>query len=53
MLHYGVGFTTAEAAEVMGNEEATVRSQLCTGHRRLATLLKLRCPEHPDGKNRS
>ncbi|WP_307671930.1 hypothetical protein [Streptomyces sp. V4I2] len=48
-----MGFTAAEAAEVMGNEEATVRSQLRTGRRRLATLLKLRCPEHPDGKNRS
>jgi RNA polymerase sigma-70 factor (ECF subfamily) len=53
LLHYGMGFTAAEAAEVMGNEEATVRSQLRTGRRRLATLLKLRCPEHPDGKNRS
>ncbi|MGV9248695.1 RNA polymerase sigma factor [Streptomyces sp. NPDC003710] len=53
LLHYGMGFTAAEAAEVMGNEEATVRSQLRTGRRRLATLLKLHCPEHPDGKNRS
>ncbi|WP_328550906.1 MULTISPECIES: hypothetical protein [unclassified Streptomyces] len=31
LLHYGRGFTAAEAAEVMGNEEATVRSQLRTG----------------------
>ncbi|XES01071.1 RNA polymerase sigma factor [Streptomyces sp. S1D4-11] len=50
LLYYGIGFTAAEAAVLMGNEEATVRSQLRTG-RRLATLLKLRCPEHPDGKN--
>ncbi|PWJ02371.1 RNA polymerase subunit sigma-24 [Streptomyces sp. NWU49] len=53
LLHYGLGFTAAEAAEVMGNQEATVRSQLRTGRRRLTTLLKLRCPEHPDGKNPS
>jgi RNA polymerase sigma-70 factor (ECF subfamily) len=53
LLHYGMGFTAAEAAEVMGNEEATVRSQLRTGRERLAHLLKLPCPEHPDGKNRS
>ncbi|MEU3862663.1 sigma-70 family RNA polymerase sigma factor [Streptomyces sp. NPDC028722] len=53
LLHYGMGFTAAEAAEVMGNQESTVRSQLRTGRRRLTTLLKLRCPEHPDGKNRS
>ncbi|MFC9949965.1 RNA polymerase sigma factor [Streptomyces prasinus] len=52
LLHYGLDFTAAEAAEVMGNQEATVRSQLRTGRRRLSTLLKLRCPEHPDGKNR-
>jgi RNA polymerase sigma-70 factor (ECF subfamily) len=51
LLYYGIGFTAAEAAVLMGNEEATVRSQLRTGRRRLATLLKLRCPEHPDGKN--
>lgn len=48
-----MGFTAAEAAEVMGNEEATVRSQLRTGRERLAHMLRLRCPEHPDGKNRS
>ncbi|MDQ0904284.1 RNA polymerase sigma factor (sigma-70 family) [Streptomyces canus] len=53
LLHYGMGFTAAEAAEVMGNEEATVRSQLRTGRERLAVTLKLRCPEHPDGKNHS
>lgn len=53
LLHYGMGFTAAEAAVLMGNEEATVRSQLRTGRRRLAHMLKLRCPEHPDGKNRS
>jgi RNA polymerase sigma-70 factor (ECF subfamily) len=53
LLHYGMDFTTAEAAELMGNEEATLRSQLRTGRRRLATLLKLHCPEHPDGKNPS
>jgi RNA polymerase sigma-70 factor (ECF subfamily) len=53
LLHYGMGFTAAEAAEVMGNQETTVRSQLRTGRRRLATLLKLRCPEHPNGKNPS
>jgi RNA polymerase sigma-70 factor (ECF subfamily) len=53
LLHYGLGFTAAEAAEVMGNQETTVRSQLRTGRRRLATLLKLRCPEHPNGKNPS
>ncbi|MFE9687811.1 RNA polymerase sigma factor [Streptomyces sp. NPDC006285] len=53
VLHYGMGFTTAEAAVLMGNEEATVRSQLRTARQRLATLLKLRCPEHPDGKNPS
>jgi hypothetical protein len=47
-----MGFTGAEASEVMGNEEATVRSQLRTGRRRFATLLRLRCSEHPDGKNR-
>ncbi|MFE0453144.1 RNA polymerase sigma factor [Streptomyces sp. NPDC058914] len=52
LLHYGMGFTAAEAAAVMGNEEATVRSQLRTGRERLAYTLKLRCPEHPDGKNR-
>lgn len=46
-----MGFTAAEAAEVMGNQESTGRSQLRTGPRRLTTLLKLRCPEHPDGKN--
>ncbi|MFI1169092.1 RNA polymerase sigma factor [Streptomyces sp. NPDC020801] len=51
LLHYGMGFTAAEAAAVMGNEEATVRSQLRTGRERLAHLLKLNCPEHPDGKN--
>jgi RNA polymerase sigma-70 factor (ECF subfamily) len=51
LLYYGIGFTAAEAAVLMGNEEATVRSQLRTGRRRLATLLKLRCPEHSDGKN--
>ncbi|MGW7047042.1 RNA polymerase sigma factor [Streptomyces avermitilis] len=51
LLYYGMGFTAAEAAVLMGNEEATVRSQLRTGRRRLATLLKIRCPEHPDGKN--
>lgn len=53
LLHYGMGFTAAEAAVVMGNEKATVRSQLRTGRQRLANLLRLRCPEHPDGKNRS
>jgi RNA polymerase sigma factor (sigma-70 family) len=53
LLHYGMGFTAAEAADVMGNEEATVRSQLRTGRERLAYMLKLRCPEHPDGKNHS
>ncbi|MDQ1033611.1 RNA polymerase sigma factor (sigma-70 family) [Streptomyces sp. V3I8] len=53
VLYYGMGFTTAEAAVLMGNEEATVRSQLRTGRRRLATLLKIRRPEHPDGKNPS
>lgn len=53
LLHYGLGFTAAEAAEVMGNQDATVRSQLRTGRRRLATLLKLLCPKHPDGKNPS
>ncbi|MFJ3310836.1 RNA polymerase sigma factor [Streptomyces sp. NPDC086549] len=53
LLHYGMGFTAAEAAVLMGNEEATVRSQLRTGRQRLATLLKLPSPEHPDGKNRS
>ncbi|GAA2523940.1 sigma-70 family RNA polymerase sigma factor [Streptomyces longisporus] len=53
LLHYGMGFTAAEAADVMGNEEATVRSQLRTGRERLAHTLKLRCPETPDGKNRS
>ncbi|TPQ21366.1 RNA polymerase sigma factor [Streptomyces sporangiiformans] len=53
LLYYGTGFTTAGAAGVMGNEEATVRSQLRTGRRRLATLLKLRYPESPDGKNPS
>ncbi|MDX3589095.1 RNA polymerase sigma factor [Streptomyces europaeiscabiei] len=53
LLHYGMGFTAAEAAEVMGNEEATVRSQLRTGRERLAYTLKLRCPEYPDGKNHS
>jgi RNA polymerase sigma-70 factor (ECF subfamily) len=53
LLHYGMGFTAAEAGEVMGDEEATVRSQLRTGRRRLPTLLKLRCPKHPDGQNRS
>jgi RNA polymerase sigma-70 factor (ECF subfamily) len=53
LLHYGMGFTAAEAADVMGNEEATVRSQLRTGRERLAYTLKLRCPEHPDGKNHS
>ena len=53
LLHYGMGFTAAEAAEVMGNEEATVRSQLRTGRERLAHTLKLRCPEHTDGKNHS
>jgi len=46
-----MGFSSAEAAVLMGNEEATVRSQLRTGRQRLATLLKLRCPEHTDGKN--
>jgi RNA polymerase sigma-70 factor (ECF subfamily) len=39
LLHYGMGCTAAEASEVMGIEEATVRSQLRTGRRRLATLL--------------
>jgi RNA polymerase sigma-70 factor (ECF subfamily) len=53
LLHYGMGFTAAEAAEVMGNQEATVRSQLRTGRERLAATLRLRCPEHPNGKNRS
>lgn len=53
LLHYGMGFTAAEAAEVMGNEQATVRSQLRTGRERLAYTLKLRCPENSDGKNRS
>ncbi|MET9444392.1 sigma-70 family RNA polymerase sigma factor [Streptomyces sp. NPDC006610] len=54
LLPYGMGCTAAEAAEVMGNEEATVRSQLRTGRERLAHMLRLRrCPEHPDGKNRS
>ncbi|MCF3131956.1 RNA polymerase sigma factor [Streptomyces olivochromogenes] len=53
LLHYGMGFTAAEAAVLVGNEEATVRSQLRTGRQRLATLLKLPSPEHPDGKNRS
>lgn len=53
LLHYGMGFSAAEAAVLMGNEEATVRSQLRTGRQRLANLLKLRCPEHPDGKNHS
>ncbi|MER5228330.1 RNA polymerase sigma factor [Streptomyces flaveus] len=50
VLYYGMGFSAAEATVVMGNEEATVRSQLRTGRQRLATLLKLPCPEHPDGK---
>ncbi|MEU3953596.1 sigma-70 family RNA polymerase sigma factor [Streptomyces achromogenes] len=53
LLHYGMGLTTAEAAEVMGNQAATVRSQIRTGRQRLATMLKLRCPEHPEGENRS
>ncbi|MFF7358359.1 RNA polymerase sigma factor [Streptomyces filipinensis] len=53
LLHYGMGFTAAEAAEVMGNQEATVRSQLRTGRERLIATLKLRCPEHPNGKTRS
>ncbi|WP_405626581.1 RNA polymerase sigma factor [Streptomyces sp. NBC_01396] len=47
VLYYGMGFSAAEAAVLMGNEEATVRSQLRTGRLRLATLLKLRCPEPP------
>jgi RNA polymerase sigma factor (sigma-70 family) len=51
LLYYGIGFTAAEAAVLMGNEVATVRSQLRTGRRRLATLLKLHCPEQSDGKN--
>lgn len=51
LLHYGMGFSAAEAAEVMGNEEATIRSQLRTGRKRLAHTLKLHCPENPDGKN--
>jgi RNA polymerase sigma-70 factor (ECF subfamily) len=50
VLYYGMGFSAAEAAVLMGNEEATVRSQLRTGRERLATLLKVHCPEHPDGK---
>ncbi|MFC8094614.1 RNA polymerase sigma factor [Streptomyces sp. NPDC057301] len=53
LLYYGIGFTTAEAAELMGTVDATVRSQLRTGRRRLATLLKLRCPEQSDGTNPS
>ncbi|MFD7771312.1 sigma factor-like helix-turn-helix DNA-binding protein [Streptomyces sp. NPDC059787] len=53
LLRYGPGFTAAEAAEVMGNQKSTVRSRLRTGRRRLTTLLRLRCPEHPDGKNLS
>ncbi|MER6093358.1 RNA polymerase sigma factor [Streptomyces bluensis] len=53
LLYYGIGFTAAEAAKLMGNEEATVRSQLRTGRRRLARTLKLRCLEHTDGKNPS
>ncbi|MDO0923977.1 sigma-70 family RNA polymerase sigma factor [Streptomyces sp. TG1A-8] len=53
LLHYGMDFTAAEAAKVTGNQESTVRSQLRTGRERLAYMLKLHCPEHPDGKNRS
>ncbi|MFG2030455.1 RNA polymerase sigma factor [Streptomyces sp. NPDC048825] len=50
VLSYDMGFTVAEAAVLMGHGEATVRSQLRTGRERLATLLKVHCPEHPDGK---
>lgn len=53
LLYYGIGFTTTEAAELMGMMDATVRSQLRTGRRRLATLLKLHCPEQSDGTNPS
>jgi RNA polymerase sigma factor (sigma-70 family) len=34
VLYYGLGFTTAGAADLMGNEEATVRSQLRTDRQR-------------------
>ncbi|MEV8314159.1 sigma-70 family RNA polymerase sigma factor [Streptomyces sp. NPDC059900] len=45
LLCYGMGHTCVKAAELMGTEAATVRSQLSQGRRRLARLLNL---HHPD-----
>ncbi|MFC4470391.1 sigma-70 family RNA polymerase sigma factor [Streptomyces xiangluensis] len=39
VLRYGMGYSTAEAAALLGLEEATVRSHLCQARRRLARLL--------------
>ncbi|MFI9719394.1 RNA polymerase sigma factor [Streptomyces sp. NPDC052396] len=39
VLRYTIGYTTSEAAELMGVEEATVRSHLSQAYRRLAGLL--------------
>ncbi|MEU7132481.1 sigma-70 family RNA polymerase sigma factor [Streptomyces sp. NPDC046261] len=40
VLRYGMGYTTSEAAALMGAEEATVRSHLSQARRRLARLLE-------------
>jgi RNA polymerase sigma-70 factor (ECF subfamily) len=40
VLCYGLGYTSVEAAALLGLEEATVRSHLCQARRRLARLLQ-------------
>ncbi|GAA1917717.1 hypothetical protein GCM10009837_48630 [Streptomyces durmitorensis] len=51
LLYYGMGYTSAGAAALMGNDGATVRSQLSQGRRRLAQLLNLHRPAISHGKS--
>ncbi|MFI5689953.1 RNA polymerase sigma factor [Streptomyces sp. NPDC051636] len=48
VLHYGLGFSTVEAAALLGLEEATVRSHLCQARRRLARLLQAEYSDRAD-----
>ncbi|MEU2060859.1 sigma-70 family RNA polymerase sigma factor [Streptomyces sp. NPDC013455] len=53
-LHYGLGYSTVEAAALLGLEEATVRSHLSQARRRLARLLKAEdCDRADEGKKTS
>ncbi|WP_225102852.1 sigma factor-like helix-turn-helix DNA-binding protein [Streptomyces sp. CoH27] len=48
VLHYGLGFSTVEAAALLGLEAATVRSHLCQARRRLARLLQAEYSDRAD-----